>query len=237
MIIVFYISVSMKCTLTDISTCNHEKAPACWPIISNRFTSAYDCCAAYFAYQAAEVLERLKPADLIPLPNRRCNKGLTLYEGWQHWGEEIARASALETITLANHGTHGLLLIFRRELLAAHINAKKTQAVLSTIGYPKGTSLDMLLAALQDRFQRGECPHEIGILLGYPLKDVIGFMGIANIPFTCQGPWKIYGCPQESIKLAHAIKQCRSKMVQELASCTSPLQCLSGNRHENVMHA
>lgn len=40
-------------------------------------------------------------------------------------------------------------------------------------------------------YARPAYPHEVGLLLGYPLEDVRGFMrGDAE---TCRGPWKAYG--------------------------------------------
>ena len=36
-----------------------------------------------------------------------------------------------------------------------------------------------------------EYPHEIGLILGYPLEDVKGF--ISGACETCRGPWRAYG--------------------------------------------
>ena len=38
-------------------------------------------------------------------------------------------------------------------------------------------------------------------------------MGWAPLPFTCQGPWKIYGDPTVSLGLAEAFRQSRCRMV------------------------
>ncbi|WP_255396957.1 DUF3793 family protein [Geobacter sp. DSM 9736] len=59
------------------------------------------------------------------------------------------------------------------------------------------TNLEKTLSDLKSHLTGKSFPHEIGIFLGYSLKDVIGFMGWAPLPFTCQGPWKIFGDPYQ----------------------------------------
>ena len=51
---------------------------------------------------------------------------------------------------------------------------------------------------LIDKLNSKDFPHEIGIFLGYPLKDVVGFMGYGNYKFYKTKYWKIYGDPEIS---------------------------------------
>jgi hypothetical protein len=53
---------------------------------------------------------------------------------------------------------------------------------------------------------------------GYPAKDVAAFMGLVKLPFACQGPWKIYGDPLQSLGLAEQYRCCRQRMCAVLAS-------------------
>ena len=64
------------------------------------------------------------------------------------------------------------------------------------------------------------------VFLGYPLKDVIGFMGWAPLPFSSQGPWKIFGDPRESLGLAEAHRRSRSRKARQLDRCGDPIKCL-----------
>ena len=60
------------------------------------------------------------------------------------------------------------------------------------------TNLDGLLEQLSYRLRtQPEFPHEIGVFLGYPLRDVIGFIENHGRNFTCCGFWKSYGDPAE----------------------------------------
>ena len=42
--------------------------------------------------------------------------------------------------------------------------------------------------------EAADFPHEIGVFLGYPLEDVVGFIRHRGKCFTCCGCWKSYGC-------------------------------------------
>lgn len=59
--------------------------------------------------------------------------------------------------------------------------------------------LERLLAHLTYRLQtQAEFPHEIGVFLGYPLRDVVGFIENRGRNFTCCGFWKSYSDPVET---------------------------------------
>ena len=63
------------------------------------------------------------------------------------------------------------------------------------VGYT-GTDLGDLLDQLAYRLRtQPEFPHEIGLFLGYPLRDVVGFIENRGRNFTCCGYWKSYGDP------------------------------------------
>jgi len=97
---------------------------------------------------------------------------------------------------------------------------------LRKAGYSDPTDLNRTLAELKSRFAGKHFPHEVGAILGYPLKDVAGFMGWAPLPVTGQGPWKICGPPERSLSLAEEFLNCRCRMAQRLACCSTPFDCL-----------
>ena len=79
------------------------------------------------------------------------------------------------------------------QLLAGHAY----QEFLRNIGYTDA-DLDGLLAQLACRLEaQPEFPHEIGIFLGYPLRDVIGFIENRGRNYTYCGFWRPYGDPAE----------------------------------------
>ena len=55
----------------------------------------------------------------------------------------------------------------------------------------------------------GAFPHEIGLFLGYPLGDVMGFIENAGRNSKCSGCWKVYCNECEAIKLFARFDKCR----------------------------
>ena len=57
-------------------------------------------------------------------------------------------------------------------------------------------------------------PHEIGVFLGYPLDDVIGF--IEHKPYYLVGDWKVYQNVNEAKKQFDVFKQAKEQMLNEI---------------------
>lgn len=73
-----------------------------------------------------------------------------------------------------------------------------------------GTSLREHLDQLKSRLSAQEkFPHEIGLFLGYPLQDVIGFIENAGQNSRYTGCWKVYCNERESIKLFERFHKCK----------------------------
>ena len=86
-----------------------------------------------------------------------------------------------------------LLLIYRPAALEKLLQDTKVRAYLEGLGYPC-ESIAHCIAQLAGRITRTETfPHEIGIFLGYPLEDVIGFTEHKDTGCKCTGYWKVYG--------------------------------------------
>lgn len=197
-----------------------------WIDIAGKFPDDRDCLAAFIAFEAAEVLDGVKPSTLINLPDRARRCGKNLYSVWKEHGEDMLRESPLEAAVMVERSGSLLLLLFDRAALGRLLSSKGVLTMLRRAGYQEEGGVDTLLAEFGSRFASGGVPHEIGIILGYPLKDVAGFMGLSRRGFSCQGPWKIYGNPCESLKLAETHRQCRCRMAGRLVSGCGPYECL-----------
>jgi hypothetical protein len=197
-----------------------------WQELSRRFADDRECLAAFLALEAAELLEGVKPANMVNVANRRRPCGRNLYQLWKRHGVALLRESGLVARELADRGDSLLLFIYRPNALELLLARKSVSVILQKAGYSEPGDPQKVLAELQSRLTVGGFPHEIGAILGYPLKDVVGFMGWARLEFTCQGPWKIYGDPRESLRLAAAFQHCRSQMAGRLACGAPPCHCL-----------
>ena len=61
-----------------------------------------------------------------------------------------------------------------------------------------------------------ELPHEVGVFIGYPLKDVAGFM--QRIPATPvrHGAWRVYGGADESLRRMRLYANAEANAAQVL---------------------
>lgn len=197
-----------------------------WQGLSDRFRDTRNCFAAYLALEAAEVIEGAKPGNLINLVNRDRSCGLNPYRLWHLHSRSILGGSGLQARVMTDRGDSLLLFIYRDDLLRELLQRRGVSIILRRQGYEQPDDLPFVLNQLRDRILTCPFPHEIGIFLGYPLKDVLAFMGEIRLAFSCQGPWKIYGDPAPSLELACRYRECRTKMADRLRSTDTPSRCL-----------
>lgn len=197
-----------------------------WHDLAHRFTDERECLASYLALEVAEVIGGAKPANLISLLDWERPCGRNFYQLWHRHGQTLLTQSSLVAFELVRRENSVLLLIYHPERLAAYLEMPKVANFLRCAGYPQFAALEEILQELQIRCSACDFPHEIGAFLGYPLKDVAGFMGWVKLPITHQGPWKIYGDPRSSLDIVAACRGCREKMAQRLIAGASPFECL-----------
>ncbi len=199
-----------------------------WQALAARFGKGRDCLASYLALELAEVLEGAKPANLIRISGRKRPCGRNLFRLWEVFGPHLVHQAGLVARTLSRGEDFILLLIYHPETLRTLLNRANVASFLSRAGYEKPSGTETALNELQARFGLGDFPHEVGVFLGYPLKDVAGFLGWAPLPHACsRAPWRVYGDPAPSLRLADTFRRCRRRMAHRLECCTDPMACLT----------
>ena len=114
------------------------------------------------------------------------------------WNKQLAPFGLTVQILLERPGSSSVIVfVYRHDRLEQMLSDDAYQSFLAQAGYER-TNLDDLLEQLAQRLRtQPEFPHEIGVFLGYPLRDVIGFIKNHGRNFTCCGFWKSYGDPAE----------------------------------------
>ena len=145
--------------------------------------------------QCAPTLAGLKPGSIF------CFKHPSLEISRQkvrQWNERLIPLGLTVQILLERPGSNSAIVyVYRRSHLEQLLADPACRGFLQNAGYAD-TDLDGLLAQLSHRLEtQPEFPHEIGVFLGYPLRDVIGFIENRGRNFTCCGFWKSYGNPAE----------------------------------------
>lgn len=104
------------------------------------------------------------------------------------------------------------ILFINEEALDEVLINKKCMNFLKFLGYPKKYEISTYTQILINKLKTKEFPHEIGIFLGYPLKDVVGFMGYGNYTLSKIKYWKVYGDTEISDKVYNRFLNHREKM-------------------------
>ena len=195
-----------------------------WIDVAGLFPAPKECLAAFLAVAAAEVLSGIKPANMVRVPNQRLPCGRRMYRLWQKFGAELLLDLPLSVMPMKTEKNSILLLIYRADLLEMRLRGRTMQTFLVRQGYSRPFTLEKTLQHLQESFSTG-IPHEVGMFLGYPLKDVKGFMA-QNKPSQQQGLWRIYGPPTRSLKLSNDYRRKRQEMIKKLTIGHVPYRLL-----------
>ncbi len=148
--------------------------------------------------QCAPALTGVKTGSLLKVDKMVCNDTLDLLASFEN--------NDVGTKLLRTRGSSSLILVYRRSMLAEALSDEATRQFLSGMGYT-GSMSDML-DLLSERMSL-DIQHELGIFLGYPLCDVIGFMRNKGKRYLTSGCWKVYGDLTGAKKLFARIKESR----------------------------
>jgi len=111
---------------------------------------------------------------------------------------------------LRRRGENALIYVYRRSHLCADLRKTGVGCFLSKYGYGD-IEVENVLSVLKNRLAESETfPHEIGVFLGYPLCDVMGFIENEGKNCKCVGSWKVYGDESEAEKRFARFKKCKN---------------------------
>lgn len=100
------------------------------------------------------------------------------------------------------------IYLYRKSRLEKDLSRRNVRGFMKRYGYGPGAS-EQAIAHLEERLKKtGEFPHEIGLFLGYPLADVIGFIENRGMNYRCVGFWKVYHNEQETRKSFEQFEKC-----------------------------
>jgi len=118
---------------------------------------------------------------------------------------------------LLSQNRQGAKVIVYDRALTREILARIPVKVLSRLGYQPPVGARGFLGEIKKRWrQTGRIPHEVGLALGYPLKDVVGFMGLYPLEYSGGCGWRIYGNPTRSLRRSVRFQQARERAIRFL---------------------
>ena len=135
--------------------------------------------------------------------------------------EEYNRAFAGRGIHLAilcSRGNRQLLLVYHRARLELALADPLAQGLLKEAGYCLEGTVEELLEHLRGRLAgERDFPHEIGIFLGYPPEDVLGFQRQRGEGCKLCGYWKVYSDVEQARRLFHWYDCCSRALCRRIA--------------------
>lgn len=150
-------------------------------------------------------LASLKTASLFRLSF--CTKS-ELYAQIAQWNAQLNQ-KGISVIVLKQWDKNALIYVCRKSHLELDLKKEGVFEFLHTYGYER-VDVEYTLERLKDRLEQSDAfPHEIGVFLGYPLGDVIGFIKNAGKNSKCTGCWKVYCNECEAQKLFARFKKCK----------------------------
>ena len=159
----------------------------------------------YLIEHCAPTLASLKSASLF------CVHGIDKIElecQLEHLNRQLQKKGIL-IMALRRKKNRALIYVCRKSHLQADLHKAGVTEFLSGYGYNTSNLRDTLERLKKRLGQCGSFPHEIGIFLGYPLGDVVGFIRNEGKNCNCCGCWKVYCNEYETQKLFAQFQKCR----------------------------
>lgn len=159
----------------------------------------------YLVELCSPTLASLKTASLF---NFSFSSDLELEQQLNCWNYKLNQ-KGIFIVVLQKKEHRALVYVFRKSKLKQDLNKPGVRCFLKSCGYME-TDLDSAIQQLQGRFcEMDEFPHEIGLFLGYPLWDVVGFIENEGKNCKCVGCWKVYCNECEAKQIFAKFKKCR----------------------------
>lgn len=170
--------------------------------------------------QCAPTLAGMKPANLFRIQGASLD---ALCKMADHWNRLLSPLGMrVQTLKQCPKTTASIIYVYREEWVRRILTDSDTQHFLSDTGYTL-TDLNGMLEQLAYRLCLDQdYPHEIGVFLGYPLEDVVGFIENQGRNFNYCGYWKVYGDPVCAQQCFARYRSC-TELYKELYQAGTPI--------------
>ncbi len=121
---------------------------------------------------------------------------------------EILKAKGLEVKGIRGCKGQRLIYVYRPKELKRQLCNRSNACILKDFGYNTDSTEEAVKTLLKKIRYENEFPHEIGIFLGYPPEDVLGYIKNSGKNFLLSGMWKVYADTDKAEKSFQAYKKC-----------------------------
>jgi len=140
--------------------------------------------------------------------------------------QALLRGKGVALSVLRQTRDKALVYVYRADGLARALRNDGVRRLLQSCGYAR-FDVSGALEALKSRLNDADAfPHEIGVFLGYPLEDVLGFIENGGRNCLACGCWKVYANECEALAAFKRYEKCKS-VYQRLFASGCPLSRLT----------
>ena len=159
--------------------------------------------------QCAPVLKGVKISNLITMKPG----------GWRKIRAYLKK-SRIICIPLYADAEKEVLFLYRYEQLERHLKNREVREFLRSCGY-ESFEVASVLVRLRRRYRlyagiSKEFPHELGVLLGYTVGDVQGFIDNRGENSLTSRYWKVYQNPKEAEKIFDLYDRVKEQALKEI---------------------
>lgn len=179
----------------------------------SRSQACLDSCgytASVLVYHAAATISRLKPASLLQLSNqdnRLCHNTPEIFD-------KISNCLQIDITVMRSNNLGSLIMVYHKDMLDKLLDNEESQRFLKDFSYSKCLDSDDIIKQLKEKFKSKKFPHEIGLLLGYPINDIKGFIENKGCAEKTLGYWKVYDDVDYAEKTFRKFRQCQIRAVR-----------------------
>lgn len=165
------------------------------------------------AIRTAPTLLGEKPAELLTVQGERGAVQSRIAEF-----NAKAAQSGLHIEELKRLKDRTLILLYNERALRKHLAKAEIGRMLRGYGYRGDKGCAGYFERLRSRMETGgDFPHEVGLFLGYPPKDIKGFIDKKGRDHLLCGYWKVYSEPENALRIFSRYDSCKKYMADCLA--------------------
>lgn len=171
------------------------------------------------AIQCAPLLAGIKISNLLIVHNENARYVMEMFQD-----------SEISFFVLCVTGEKTTFLLYRRTELTKYLKSQKVKELLVMLGY-KNHNVEFLLNSLREKYEKYMqdgflFPHEMGLILGYPVEDVYGFIVNKGQNFLLIGYWKVYENVPEKQKVFDQYNEAKERMIRLISNGASILDII-----------
>lgn len=166
-----------------------------------------ECLDVQLLLQCAPMIAGLKVSNLLIIDREKEKEVRKIIEG-----------TKLSCVRLACMDKKTTMLIYHERWLKEYLAGKEVADFLHVLGYD-GKGFYEVLHSVKKKYscyvrKKENFPHELGILLGYPVEDVKGYMENKGRNYLCTGYWQVYANPAAKMHLFQKFELARERLIR-----------------------